>query len=395
MGTGISSAILYNFPFPSEWLRVCSYIMFSFTAIFWLTTTIFLFITCIKIPKRVITFHCDPTVAPFMGAYAMGYNTIVNYIYFLTGKSWVLGTYCLWWIAVIISVYCAVVVFFMLLISKNKHAAKRLDPANLHATLLLPIVTLTVAASLGNIFCLDLPTNVLIISTMIISYILWSVAISMAFVIIAVYFWKLFVYKIPSTGLVFTLFLPVGVSGQGAYCIALFGSNMHKFIMSNSSLFINESESNPQAAFVVSNVILYSSTMISLFLTSFGYFCTLIAILSCLSKIAPFTSNPNESYSYQNKVKHPIKSKFNGLIKFFRAFWAMTFPLGTMSLANNELHKNFNNLTAFRVVAAMYGFMLIVITTGCVIGCFYKIFVEVKYIIRGNDEVVEDNEEYV
>lgn len=336
-----------------------------------------------------------------MGCYAMGYNTIVNYIYLLTGKSWIIGTYCLWWIAVILSLYCSLIVFFFALISKHKNTTKKLDPANLHATLLLPIVTLTVAASLGNIFALDLPTNNLIFSTMIITYILWSVAISMAFVIIAVYFWKLFVHKIPATGAVFTLFLPVGVLGQGAYCIGLFGSNMYKFINENADslsllnvTYIGSEaameETKKQLPLIIGSVILYSSTMMSLFLTSFGYFCTFIAVISCLSKISPFTKTPNQQFAYKNN--HPIKSKLNGMIRFFKAFWAMTFPLGTMSLSNNELHKIFNNMKAFRVVGAMYGALLLIITTGCILGCIYATIKELNYIVKGDEEEIPKKE---
>ena len=393
MGTGISSSILYNFPYPGQWLRVCSYIMFGIASVFWLVTTIFCIISIIKYPKKLYTFHCDPNVAPFMGCYAMGYNTLVNYIYLLTGESWIIGTYCLWWLAVFFSLYTACIVFYFSLIGKNS-LTPRIETHDLNATLLLPIVTLTVAASSGGIFTKDLPNNTLKMSTMIICYILWSVAISTAFVIIAVYFWRLFVHKIPATDRVFTSFLPVGVMGQGAYGVMLFGVNMHKFILENytklSVLNISYMESNSAIdtdgqlllSIVIGNVILYSCAMISLFLISFGYFCTVIAIASCLSKISPFAQTPNPQFVYKSKSDHFVKRRFDGVIRFSRTFWAMTFPLGTMALSNNELHTVFNNMKAFRVVGAMYATLLLCITVGCILGFLYALYLELVYVLK-------------
>ena len=400
MGTGMSSSLLYNFPYPAHWLRVCSYIMFGIASIFWLVTTIFCIISIIKYPKKLYTFHCDPNVAPFMGCYAMGYNTLVNYIYLLTGESWIIGTYCLWWLAVFFSLYTACIVFYFSLIGKNS-LTPRIETHDLNATLLLPIVTLTVASSSGGLFTEDLPNNTLKMSTMVICYILWSTAISTAFFIIAVYFWRLFVHKIPATDRVFTSFLPIGALGQGAYGVMLFGVNMHKFILENytklSVLNISYMESNSAIdtdgqlllSIVIGNVILYSCAMISLFLISFGYFCTVIAIASCLSKISPFAQSPNPQFIYKSKSDHFVKRRFDGAIRFSKTFWAMTFPLGTMSLSNYELHIVFNNMKAFRVVGAMYATLLLCVTIGCLLGFLYALYLELMYVLKPDPNKTE------
>lgn len=405
MGTGISSAILYNFPYPAHWLRICSYIMWATAIFFFLSTTIFCIIAMIKHPKKLVTFNTDPAVAPFMGAYSMGFTTLVNFLYFVTGKSWIIGIYCLWWIAVILSLYTACVIFYFALVAKNK-SFPQIPTQNLHATLLLPIVTLTVVASSGGIFTPELPTNNLKMSTMVICYILWSNAIALAFIIITIYFWKLFVHKIPNTAMVFTSFLPVGVLGQGAYGIQLLGVNMHKFIQDNyadislAQLSYMGSESMIDAhqqdlAMIIGNIILYMCTMISLFLTSFGYFCTFIAVISCLSKISPFCKCPNKNICYARETSHIIKDRFIGLVRFNKTFWALTFPLGTMALSNNELHKVFNNLKAFRVIGTMYSVSLVLITLGCLIGCFYTVAKECQYIVQGDKEVEVDVKQMV
>lgn len=386
MGTGISANIMYNFPYPARWLRDCLYIMFGFAVFFWSVTSALYVALVTRSRRNLIKFNCDPTVAPFMGAYAMGYNTLVNYIYLLTGKSWVIGSWTLWWIAVALSLYTALVVFYLSLIAKNRQTHHlRIRAHEINATLLLPVVTLTVAALLGGMMTPDLPTSTLKLITMLVCYVMWLVAIALAFVIITVYFWKLFVHKIPCTATVFTSFLPVGVMGQGAYGVAVFGVNFHNFVADNSAylgpqnlsyLAAFDDAQRQTLALVIGHVVLFLCTLILLFLTSFGYFCTVIAVFSCLSKISPFTANPNPQYT----------ARSFRVIKFLRAFWAMTFPLGTMALSNTQLHTMFNNLKAFRVVGAMYATLLLVITVGCLVGCVYTVGVEARYILRGSGE---------
>ena len=221
MGTGITANILYNFPYFGQWLRVCSYIMFAIAFIFFIVLTFFTVVSIFIHPQKWTTFHRDTAVAPFMGTFVMGYITLVNMLFNFTGKDFIIGVWVFWWISVFLSLYTAFVVFFTGMISKNK-SRPLLPAANLHATLLLPIVTLTVAASSGSIMTPDLPSNNTKIITMLVCYLMWCIAIFLATVIITIHHWKLFVYKIPPTNVVFTSFLPVGVMGHaltGSCCL--------------------------------------------------------------------------------------------------------------------------------------------------------------------------------
>lgn len=395
MGTGVSSGILYRFPYPARWLEICGYIMFGIGVIFLLLAFVCFVVSMLRYPQKFKAYHNDPAIAPYMGCLPMGYNTLVNFLYYITGTGWIIGILVLWWISVVLSLYTACVVFYTAFLAKRRSGANYLDPKELHATLLLPIVTLTVAALSGNAFALDLPSVDLQVTTMIVSYILWSNAISLAVIIISVYYWKLFVYKIPPTNIVFTSFLPIGVLGQGAFCIILFGNNVYTLIVKHHDTLLSShylhfpkeldlsSVATLGIGISVGQAVLIITAMVCLFLISFGYFSTYIAVISCISKTLPFTKNYNIECAYNPTSLNRIKKLLTGFIAFNRTYWAMTFPLGTMVLSNNELSKSFGGLRAFRVIATIYAVALLIITIGCICGVIYKIVCFAKYTLYG------------
>ncbi|CAL1202031.1 unnamed protein product [Candida parapsilosis] len=87
---------------------------------------------------------------------------------------------------------------------------------------------------------------------------------------------------------------------------------------------------------------------------------TFIAVVSIFSKIRPFATNPNTNHT--NKY---------GLLKHHKGFWAMTFPLCTMSLSNTEVGKggvgNYP-LLAFKVMGAVFAVAGIGVTIACLVG---------------------------
>lgn len=291
MGPGVSSCILYNFPYPARWLEICGCIMFGVAVIFLIATLTCFVVSLLRYPKKFTSYISDPKVAPYMGCLSMGYNTLVNFLYFLT-ENWTIGIFVLWWISVVLALYTAFIVFYCSFLAKQKSRPNYLDPKDLHTTLLLPMVTLIVSASSANLFALELPSVNLQIMTMIISYIMWSIGIVMATIIISVHYWRLFVYKIPPTNLIFTTFLPCGVCGQSSYFILLFGNNIYKLLvkhhdtlLSSHYLYIpgdidKSSINTLELGISMGQVVL----IIGLFLLSFGYFCTYVAVVSCISK---------------------------------------------------------------------------------------------------------------
>lgn len=226
----------------------------------------------------------------------------------------------------ILALYTAFIVFYSSFLAKQKSKTNYLDPKDLHTTLLLPMVTLIVSASSANLFALELPSANLQIMTMIICYIMWSIGIMMATIIISVHYWRLFVFKIPPTNLVFTTFLPSGVCGQSSYFILLFGNNIYKLLVKHhdtllSSHFLHipdyvdiSSVNTLEISISIGQVVLIITAMFGLFLLSFGYFYTYIAVVSCISKIPPFTNNYNLEYTYNPLSQNPLREYLQVLL---------------------------------------------------------------------------------
>lgn len=401
MGSGITSCLLYRFPYPARWLQICGYIMFGVAVVFFLVTLISWIISMVKYPHKLVEMHTNPTLAPFVGCLSMGYTTLVNFLFYITGKDWIIGIWVLWWISVFSSLYCTFVVFCLTYLSKRSRACNHIQQENIQATILLPIVTLTVSALAGNLYAGDLPSMKLAIITIVLSFILWCIAIALAFVIITVYYWRLFVFKIPCSKFVFTTFLPVGVLGQGSFGILLMGKNVltlplkYKELVQAVYLYCGfsvadaveqsnnfSSKSSEYIAFGMISML--GSIVVGLFLISFGYFSTYVAAMSCLSKTPPFCRKVNHEACYSPNVPNFFNRMFTGMIRFNKGYWAMTFPLGTMALGNNELATALGGAVTFRAIAAIYAVSLFIITIGCTLGTYYKALSHVKRILAGH-----------
>ncbi|CUM66686.1 uncharacterized protein PRCAT00004364001 [Priceomyces carsonii] len=395
MGTGMASSLLYNFPYPGKWLEVCGIILWGIAIFFFFVALASLSVVFVKDYKRLVELHMDISEAPFMGCLAMGYGTLLNMLFYLTRTSWIVGVWVLWWIEVVLSLYTFAIVFYVVALAKNRNRDNHLPPKDLNATLLLPVVTLSVAAASGGLFVSDLPSTRLKIITLVVCFIIWANAILMGLIIITIYFWKLIVYKIPSTSLVFSSFLPIGILGQGGFGILLFGHNIFELIMDNHSRvpisnYLSyippkyfESIGTETISYVIGSVILFSSALAAMFITAFGHYITFVAIISCLSKIRPFTKHYDEEFSYAPHNAFFFKRQFAGFIKFNRNFWAMTFPLGTMALSNTEFWRVFNGMEAFRVIGTIYAVTVIFIVLGCIIGIIYEIGQSLRYVFVG------------
>lgn len=382
MGTGISCNILYSFPYPAHWLRVCGLIM-AVVALGLFLVLLACFAVALARRNGLWTkIHKDPAFAPPMGAPVMGYITLVNILHAITGSSWIIAVWVLWWISVAGSVYTSFVTFYLCAMAKHSSRKNFMDPATISMMLVLPVVTLTVAASLGNLVAPDLPSTNLQIVTMMVTFVMWAIAVLLAFVVVTVNFWRLFVYKIPSTDQVFTMFLPIGFLGQGAYGVLLFGRNCVNILMDHapdvplspytSLLHVAAARNGVDLSSLVpilASAILAVCTFMALMLMSFGYFFTFVAVASLISKMAPFSSKPNKKHIYHSDG---FLSPLSGFIRFNRGFWAMTFPLGTMSLSNGAIHLLFNGMKAFRVISAIYAVALFIITLGCLVGVVYR-----------------------
>ena len=91
--------------------------------------------------------------------------------------------------------------------------------SSMTAAWLLPVVSAVVAASSGGIVADVLPNPQHALWKVIVSYILWSAGMSLAMIILAVYFHRLTIHHLPPREVIVSVFLPLGPCGQGGFCI--------------------------------------------------------------------------------------------------------------------------------------------------------------------------------
>lgn len=91
------------------------------------------------------------------------------------------------------------------------------------AAMLLPVVPVIVAAATGGIVAEVLPDNGHVLTTLVVSYIIWGLGQAFAFFIMCIYFLRLQVHDLPPREVIVSVFLPIGPLGQGGFAIQQLG----------------------------------------------------------------------------------------------------------------------------------------------------------------------------
>ncbi|CEP23849.1 unnamed protein product [Cyberlindnera jadinii] len=328
MGTGMASTMLLNFAYPSHWLKICGHVMFGFCSLCLLMTMLHFINTLIRYPDMRSEFTFHPSNAPFMGCLAMGFSSWVIALHSICDGRAPIFFYVLWWISNIASLYTAwVIPFFFMQRSTVKIS-------ELSVTLLLPLVSLTVTASCGGNIVPSLPES-LKLSTTILCFLLWANAMTVSFIFLTIYTYRLLFYRFPAKGAIFTSFIPIGFLGQGAFAVQLCGVNFYNYTLETQ---VDDAQ--------VAQLLHWVCVLAALFLESAGFFLTFFAFASVLSY---------------------------GKHKFHYGFWAMTFPLGTMHHAT-RVTGELTGWTTFSVIASIYGAMSVLWTILCLCGSTYDVY---------------------
>ena len=180
MGIGISSDLLYSFPYPARWLKICSYIMFAINVILFVFQQIMFFLHLIyfsrKYSKRQYfnTYFRNLSKNVFWGTYPMGLVTIINYINFLADHFYSRGkivvakrifrlVYILWWYDIIVSMFIAWGVTFLIWqnyyfqdgLGKWNFEFEKVAAEHLKSVLLLDVIPFVVCSSIISIFIMS------------------------------------------------------------------------------------------------------------------------------------------------------------------------------------------------------------------------------------------------
>ncbi|CCD25084.1 Ssu1p NDAI_0E02670 [Naumovozyma dairenensis CBS 421] len=407
MGTGISSDLLHSFPYPACWLKICSYIMFAIACIIFVILQIFailhLFIYSSENGFQAYFNHYFRNLNHnvFWGTYPMGLVTLINYISMIAIKE-AAGTvhakrlmylvYIMWWYDVLISLLSAWGISFIIWQdynytenkNKNKDCRSNSNQENLEITrsflsrktahsqlksiLLLAVIPIVVVASssgiftMTDLFSIHFNRNIQLL-TLFVTALLWLHAIIFVFILISIYFWNLYVNKIPAMSQVFTLFLVLGPLGQGSFGILLLTENVRKYVQRYYQTNTGTAISLEQQILTLSIPWSFKvmGLVLALGLLAMGYFFSFISFISIIS------------YSQKREID-PETGKYKRIYHFHKGFWAMTFPMGTMSLGSTEIFVQYNEYVptgAFRVIGTIYAVICILWTIFCLLGSAY------------------------
>jgi tellurite resistance protein TehA-like permease len=181
------------------------------------------------------------------------------------------------------------------------------------ATWLLPIVAPIVTAGSGSIVGGILPhaTDKLII--LIASYILWGMAVSLAMVVLVIYFLRLTTKRLVPKEVIVSTFLPLGPCGMGGFAIQELG-NLAR------DLF-HETHTLPASQVYAGDVLYVFGFLVALIMWAFGLVWLFLALATIL-----------------RTPKFP----------FNMGWWGFTFPLGKLIRLMKHIYDRSANVYTYR-----------------------------------------------
>ena len=168
---------------------------------------------------------------------------------------------------------------------------------------LLPVVTLLVASSSGGVLCkaIQVYSQLHALQTLTVSVFMVTVGLSLALMILTIYFMRLILHGLPPGTSTLSVFLPLGPTGQSGYAILLIGQNINQLLpYPSQSIFLNSSTAG-QAVETI-------SICVSFLLWSLATMWILYALLAVYSRLR------------QSRVE------------FIITFWGLVFPNVTTNL---------------------------------------------------------------
>jgi len=214
MGTGILSILLHTSPhrFPGE--------ATIGTVLYFVNIALFVAFTAVSAARYVLypwalgRMLRHPAQSLFLGTIPMALATIVNATVLIAvpmyGRWAAHLCWALWWVDVALSVAST---FGIPLLMFQMH---ELTLEAMSAAWLLPIVPAVVCAASGGTVAGVLSVENAQI-TLFLSYVLWGIGMTLSLLVMAVYFHRLAVHKLPNSEVIVSAFLPLGPCGQGVF----------------------------------------------------------------------------------------------------------------------------------------------------------------------------------
>lgn len=406
MGSGISADLLFEFPYDARWLKICSYPMFAIAVLLFLyfqAMGIVHFIFYVKdksFSEYLDQFLRNVTISTGWGTYPMGLSTIINYLYLLAeqriesrvkAKHVMRLVYVLWWYDLALALLSAWGISFLVWqkhfkgpLGKHRTHREKVMYEHLNSTLLLIVIPLVVNSSSSGLFTMtDLFTTTfnrnIQLLTLAITVMVWLQAQGFVAILFVINFWNFYVNKLPAMRQAFTIFLFLGPMGQGAYGINLLTEDIRLYVVryyNGNHDNITDTYSDLQRQILLLAVpwsFKIIGLLLGLLLLSFGYFFTVVGFTSLSS---------HWKSSTELQIGSGIKR--DRIWNFHRGWFAMTFPMGSMSLGTYRIWVLYNEyvpMKTFRVLGAIYASICIFWTIVCLLGtAYYSVIPRLKKI---------------
>lgn len=384
MGIGITSGIMYEFPIVAvrRGMRYVGLIYFFINLVTFAITHILFALKYLIFPyvyrhdpRYEMTFpkmlHTPMMV--FLGCSVMGMTTLINMLYFMRPHWWI-AIYTLWCINYACAFMTACIAGFFLMTTATHMQHDEVIDAFIKLTpaYFLPFVTCTVSAASGGVISNSIPHPHLILSNIIIGIMLWAMALIISTFLFAVFLTRLVVVGIPKGPASFTVFIPLGVLGQGSFGILTMTSHIGALVRDHNFGILGLPEVNidPNYLVLFGNGCQLLGIFCALVLAGFGVFFTFWAVMSVCYWYIGWPNAPATLTNYHSENINQGDVYFTlGRRKFCYwtpTMWACTFPLGTLALAFNELWS-LTGINGFKIVATIYSFAVIITTTHCML----------------------------
>ena len=223
MGTGILALALPQVPGAGAMLHAMSEGLWLFNIALFLLFSALYTARWIMFWDEARRIFSHSIVSMFIGTIPMGLATIINGFLFFGlprwGASMVTLAQILWWIDVLMSLGCGVLIpYFMF--TRQAHGIDKMT-----AIWLLPIVAAEVAAVSGGLLAPHLSDAHARFLTLIASYVLWAYSVPVAFAILTILFLRMALHRLPPDSMAASSWLSIGPIGTGALGMLVLGAD--------------------------------------------------------------------------------------------------------------------------------------------------------------------------
>ncbi|SMY23324.1 unnamed protein product [Zymoseptoria tritici ST99CH_1A5] len=330
MGTGVVAVLFINIPFQADWLHYLSIVFFILNTILFFLAFVISVLRYTIWPEIWSVMIRDPTNSLFLGTIPMGFATLISAWISICVPAWglwaVYFAFALWILDSVVAIAVTVTLGILLMSASHQRSLDSITAAQL-----LPIAATIVASAVGSNIANVMPNPQLALGAIIASYVMWGMAVPMAFSVLVIYYQRLALHKMPPREVIVSAFLPLGPLGYGGYTVLNLGRAAVKVFPLTGSI-------DP----IAGRIAYVMGFFVSLVMWGYGLIWFALALAS-IWKARPFPFN--------------------------MGWWGFTFPLGVYSLSTILIGKELPSLF-FRVLGTIFAtcvillWILIAVRTG-------------------------------